>query len=301
MSHVGKRPRQRRGPRGRRRRAGLCLGRQQPGSGRGPWGTHLHLGREGDQTRDSGRGETHRGLPRAGPTAREGRWRGGLRVRGDGRPRGASPDRPLRQTPQLQTAPLSPPMTFCTLSGHDPAPPESVVGWLGWRCAHLSRPPTLGHLVEPEPGDSFGARLRLVRGPWRDRLCPTFCDRSRDPRSTAPTPVWSRHCPMPLLAPAPASEGPQRATGPRARLCSWPATLGPKGHPRATSGGAGMGGRSGQREAMEVEGRMGGQRHPRVQGEVGGKLGVHVCKGTGVGRTQICDVQEKQYSALRSV
>ena len=62
-----------------------------------------------------------------------------------------------------------------------------------------------------------------------------------------------------------------------------------------------MGGRSGQREAMEVEGRMGGQRHPRVQGEVGGKLGVHVCKGTGVGRTQICDVQEKQYSALRSV
>ena len=60
-------------------------------------------------------------------------------------------------------------MTFCTLSGHDPAPPESVVGWLGWRCAHLSRPPTLGHLVEPEPGDSFGARVRLVRGPWRDR------------------------------------------------------------------------------------------------------------------------------------
>lgn len=139
---------------------------------------------------------------------------GVLRARGDGRPRGASPDHPLRQTPQVQTAPLSPPMTFCTLSGHDPAPPESVVGWLGWRCAHLSRPPTLGHLVEPEPGDSFGARVRLVRGPWRDRLCPTFCDRSRDPRSTAPTQVWSRHCPMPLLAPAPASEAPRGPQGP---------------------------------------------------------------------------------------
>lgn len=36
---------------------------------------------------------------------------------------------------------------------------------------------------------------------------------------------------------------------------------------------------------MEVEGRMGGHRHPRVQRAVGGKLGVdvplHVCKGTG--------------------
>lgn len=210
MSHVGKRPRQRRGLRGRRKRAGLCLGRQQPGSRRGLWGTHLHLRREGDQTRDSGRGETHHELPRAGPAAKE--VRGGVCARGDGRPRRASPDRPLRQTPQVQTAPLSPPMTFCTLGGCDSAPPESVVGWLGWCCAHLSRPPTLGHLVEPEPGDSFGARVRLVRGPWWDRLCPTFCDRSRDPRFTAPTQVWSSHCPTPLLAPAPAlgrSRGPQ--------------------------------------------------------------------------------------------
>lgn len=74
---------------------------------------------------------------------------------GGGRPGAASADHPGQQTPQVQTAPLSPPMIFCTLSGRDPAPPASVVGWLGWRCAHLSRPPTLGHLVEPEPGDSL--------------------------------------------------------------------------------------------------------------------------------------------------
>lgn len=54
---------------------------------------------------------------------------------------------------------------------------------------------------------------------------------------------------------------------------------------------------------MEVEGRMGGHRHPRVQRAVGGKLGVgvslHVCKGTGwvTHRPMTC---RKEYSALRS-
>lgn len=61
--------------------------------------------------------------------------------------------------------------------------PEPAVGWLGWRCSHLSYPPILGHLAEPEHGDSFGDRARLVRGPgcvpntWWDHFCPTFCDR----------------------------------------------------------------------------------------------------------------------------
>lgn len=118
-----------------------------------PWGTHLHLGQEGNQAADSGRGEIHHGPPRAEPPAREGQGR--VRAGGGGRPGAASADHPGRQTPQVQTAPFSPPMIFCTRSGCDPAPPASVVGWLGWRYAHLSRLPTLGHLVEPEPGDSL--------------------------------------------------------------------------------------------------------------------------------------------------
>ena len=154
MSHVGKRPRERRGLRGRRRRAGLCLGRRRAG---------LQDGGHGEPTCTWCRKEIRlliqaeerytAGCPELNP--QPGKDRGGSVPGGSGRPGAASADHPGRQTPQVQTAPLSLPMIFCTLSGRDPAPPTSVVGWLGWRYAHLSRLPTLGHLVEPEPGDSL--------------------------------------------------------------------------------------------------------------------------------------------------
>lgn len=79
--------------------------------------------------------------------------------------------------------------------------PEPAVGWLGWRCSHLSYPPILGDLAEPEHGDSFGDRARLVRGPgrvpntWWDHFCPTFCDRIWDPRSKAPAQIWGSYYP----------------------------------------------------------------------------------------------------------
>lgn len=103
MSHVGKRPGERRGLRGRRR-AGLCLGRQRAG---------LHEGGRGEPTCAWGGREIRLliqaeeryalGCPELNP--QPGKDRGGSVPGGGGRPGAASADHPGRQTPQVQTAP----------------------------------------------------------------------------------------------------------------------------------------------------------------------------------------------------
>lgn len=188
--------------------------------------------------------------------------------------------------------------------------PEPAVGWLGWRCSHLSYPPILGHLAEPEHGDSFGDRARLVRGPgcvpntWWDHFCPTFCNRIWDPRFKAPAQIWGSYYPAPLLTCCP---GLRKV--PEVHRCSSPAyangqqhwaleaTRGPPPERLAWMGGVDNVGPWRWRSEWEDTDT------PGSRGDWRQNVCVHlyVCRGTGVGHTQICDMQEKQYSALRLI
>ena len=144
--------------------------------------------------------------------------------------------------------------------------------------------------------------MRRVRGPgsvpntWWDRLCPTFCDRSWDPRSTAPTRVWSSYCPTPLLAPAPVWGSPRGPQGPKPTSSHgqqrWArkATPGPPPEGLVWVGGVdslGHGGRGAHGRTQTSQGSKGAGR------QTGRGCSPAYLQGHGVGHTQTYDMQEK--------